>query len=172
MPSVPPRRSLLAFLAVALLTVGCDHAAKHAARAALDARPPLSLAGDVVRFQLAHNTGGFLSFGERLPEGWRHAFFLLAAPLGVALLAAGAFPSAARHRTTLAGLALLCGGGFANWLDRVLSGGTVTDFVSLGVGPLRTGIFNVADVAILAGALLLLFPTARGRATAEAPREP
>jgi signal peptidase II len=171
MPNVSPQRTRLAFLALASLIVGCDHAVKHAARAALDARPPLSLAGDVVRFQLAHNTGGFLSLGERLPDGWREAFFLLAAPLGVALLAAGAFRSAARRRATLAGLALLCGGGFANWLDRLLSGGTVTDFVSLGVGPLRTGIFNVADVAILAGALLLLVPTARESAAAEALRE-
>ncbi|HEY8123705.1 MAG TPA: signal peptidase II, partial [Myxococcota bacterium] len=42
--------------------------------------------------------------------------------------------------------------------DRVLNAGAVTDFVSLGVGPLRTGIFNLADVAIMAGAALLLLP--------------
>jgi lipoprotein signal peptidase len=34
----------------------------------------------------------------------------------------------------------------------------VTDFVSLGIGPVRTGIFNVADVAIVAKVLLLLLP--------------
>jgi signal peptidase II len=41
-----------------------------------------------------------------------------------------------------------------------LNDGLVTDFVSLGVGPLRTGIFNVADVCIVAGALLfVLWPS-------------
>ncbi|MEN8162170.1 MAG: signal peptidase II [Myxococcota bacterium] len=53
-------------------------------------------------------------------------------------------------------LGLVAGGGFANWLDRVLGDGSVTDFVSLGVGALRTGIFNLADVAIVLGVLLLL----------------
>jgi signal peptidase II len=64
-------------------------------------------------------------------------------------------------------LALLCGGGLANWLDRLLNGGAVTDFVSFGVGWLRTGIFNVADVAIMAGAALLLLPIAREEASRE-----
>ncbi len=40
--------------------------------------------------------------------------------------------------------ALIAGGEVANWLDRLVHGGTVIDFVSLGIGPIRTGIFNVA----------------------------
>lgn len=165
------RVALLLFLAVALLTAGCDHAVKHAARAALADGSTHAFAGEVVRFQLVHNRGGFLSLGARLPDALRHAFFLFAAPFGVALLAASAFHSAARSRAALAGLALLCGGGLANWLDRVLNAGAVTDFVSLGVGALRTGIFNVADVAILAGAALLLLPSASDTPASEAPRE-
>lgn len=124
-----------------------------------------------MRFQLVHNTGGFLSLGARLPDALRDGFFLFAAPLAVALLAASAFRSAAQSRAALAGLALLCGGGFANWLDRVLNAGAVTDFVSLGFGALRTGIFNVADVAILAGAALLLLPGSSPQPTA-APAPP
>jgi signal peptidase II len=42
-------------------------------------------------------------------------------------------------------------------LDRIVHG-TVVDFVSVGVGSLRTGIFNVADVAILAGLFMLISP--------------
>jgi signal peptidase II len=152
------RVASLAFLAIALLTVGCDHATKHAAREVLGSGAMHGFASGVVRFQLAYNDGGFLSLGARLEPALRDAFFLVAAPLGIVLLALGAFRSAARSRAALAGLALLCGGGFANWLDRLLHAGAVTDFVSLGVGALRTGIFNAADVAILAGAALLLTP--------------
>jgi signal peptidase II len=167
------RAALLSFLAVALLTAGCDHAVKHAARVALAGGETHQLAGEIVRFQLVHNNGGFLSLGARLPDVARDVFFLIAAPLGVALLAASAFRGAARSRAALAGLALLCGGGLANWLDRLLNAGAVTDFVSLGVGALRTGIFNLADVAIMAGAALLLLPIRSERASApqEAPRE-
>ncbi len=152
------RLALLAFLAVALFTAGCDHAVKHAAREMLGDGGVHAFVSGVVRFQLAYNNGGFLTLGARLTPALRELFFLFAAPLGVALLAATAFRSAARSRAALAGLALLCGGGLANWLDRVLHAGFVTDFVSLGIGALRTGIFNVADVAILAGAALLLAP--------------
>jgi signal peptidase II len=42
-------------------------------------------------------------------------------------------------------------------LDRARNGGHVVDFLNVGVGPLRTGVFNVADVAIVAGALGLLW---------------
>ena len=40
-----------------------------------------------------------------------------------------------------------------------MNGGAVTDFVSLGFGPLRTGIFNVADVAVIAGVCLVVLST-------------
>ena len=56
-------------------------------------------------------------------------------------------------------LALVAGGGIGNWLDRVLHDGTVTDFVSVGLGGLRTGIFNLADLAVVAGVCVLLLTT-------------
>jgi signal peptidase II len=51
----------------------------------------------------------------------------------------------------------LAGGGLGNLIDRITNEGRVVDFVSLGLGPVRTGFFNVADVAVLAGAMLLLY---------------
>jgi signal peptidase II len=41
--------------------------------------------------------------------------------------------------------------------------GSVVDFMNVGVGSFRTGIFNVADVAILAGIGLLLAERYRAR---------
>jgi signal peptidase II len=35
-------------------------------------------------------------------------------------------------------------------------GGRVVDFLNVGLGPVRTGIFNVADMAIMAGVILLI----------------
>ena len=50
-------------------------------------------------------------------------------------------------------------GGIGNLIDRVFHGGLVIDFLNMGIGPVRTGIFNVADMAIMAGfALLILQP--------------
>jgi signal peptidase II len=55
------------------------------------------------------------------------------------------------------GLCLLTGGGLGNLIDRISNNGAVTDFLRLGIGPLRTGIFNLADVAIVSGVLMLLW---------------
>jgi signal peptidase II len=52
-------------------------------------------------------------------------------------------------------LSLLAGGGIGNLIDRIANDGAVTDFVRIGIGPLRTGIFNLADVAIVVGVLVL-----------------
>jgi signal peptidase II len=57
----------------------------------------------------------------------------------------------------------------SNLVDRLLYGGRVTDFLNVGIGSLRTGIFNLADMAILAGALLLVLKT---RASASTPAPP
>jgi signal peptidase II len=46
---------------------------------------------------------------------------------------------------------LILSGGLGNLFDRVSQQGLVTDFLNLGIGPLRTGIFNVADMAITGG---------------------
>ena len=40
-------------------------------------------------------------------------------------------------------------------IDRLVHDGSVIDFLNLGLGPLRTGIFNIADVAITGGVVLL-----------------
>ena len=58
-----------------------------------------------------------------------------------------------RHwqRLALLGAALVVAGGTSNLMDRI-SYGMVIDFMNVGIGPVRTGIFNVADMAILLGA--------------------
>ena len=157
-------RAALVFLGVALLTGGCDHAVKQAARSVLGDGATHSLAGDLVRFELTHNSGGFLSFGAQLAPAVRETLFVVLAPMLIAALLASTLRASLRSRAALAGLALVTGGGLANWLDRLVNAGAVTDFVSLGFGPLRTGIFNLADVALMAGAALLIFAPLRAPA--------
>ena len=84
--------------------------------------------------------------------------------IGTALVLLGTVVMAVRLRWSgppLVGLALVFAGGASNLLDRVAHG-TVIDFMNVGVGPLRTGIFNVADVAIMMGVVLLVLTRSRG----------
>ena len=62
------------------------------------------------------------------------------------------------------GLVLFLAGGASNWVDRALRG-SVVDFMNVGVGWLRTGIFNFADVAIMLGVALFAFSELTARRT-------
>jgi signal peptidase II len=155
------RSQALIFFALLLVPVGCDHVAKQIAQSALVGSPGVSLAADTVRFELASNPGAFLSLGAGLPAGLRQLIFLGLVPLLLAAICAVALRSGVSSGRSLGGLALVAGGGLANWLDRLQHGGAVTDFVSFGVGPYRTGVFNLADLSIVAGVALLLLASLR-----------
>ena len=71
--------------------------------------------------------------------------------------------------TALFSAALIVSGGASNLIDRVITG-SVIDFLNVGIGPLRTGIFNAADVGIMVGAGLMgyaVYREPRGRAGCE-----
>ena len=149
------KRRVLAFVVLVSLTIGCDHATKAAATALLEPDSVVSVVGGAVRLELAHNPGAMLSLGADLPVGLRSLVLLVLVPLGILAAVLLTFRSGSFRTLPLFAAALLAGGGLSNWLDRVVHDGIVIDFVSLGIGPVRTGIFNVADVAVVAGALLL-----------------
>jgi signal peptidase II len=155
---VTTRVRQLLLLAAALVTIGCDRVTKHVATTMLAGEPDRSFWADTVRLGYAENAGGFLSLGADWPALARTVVFTV---LTGALLVAAAYVG--RRRTdsaTLLGLTLFVAGGASNWLDRVAHG-RVVDFLNIGIGALRTGVFNVADVAIMIGAGLLLFAELR-----------
>jgi len=153
--------------AVILLTmlgcVGCDQVTKLIARDHLPLRETVSLFHDTVRLEHAENPGAFLSLGDTLSSSARRVLFTL----GGALLVAGtAFWALASRRISpfqIVGAALIASGGLANLIDRVTRDGNVTDFLNVGVGPIRTGIFNVADMALMAGVAMLVVGSAARR---------
>ena len=151
------KRHLWMFSFVLLACVGCDHAVKHAAEQWLAGSDRVVLLGGLVQLELVANPGAFLSLGAELPETLRHGVLIGFVPLMLVCAGWLLFRSPSVSRAQALAFGLIGGGGLANWLDRVRGDGSVTDFVSLGLGPLRTGIFNVADVAIVAGLLLFLF---------------
>jgi signal peptidase II len=149
----------VALVAAALATIGCDRATKYVATALLAGEPDRSYLADTVRLGYAENTGGFLSLGADWPEAARTAVFTVAT--GFALLALVVLAIRDRFAgPSTVGAVLFVAGGASNWIDRVLHG-RVVDFLNLGIGPIRTGVFNVADVAIMAGAALVALSALR-----------
>ncbi len=164
-------RRLLLILAI-VGTIACDRVTKRLAERHLPAAGTLSYAGDTLRVRYVENAGGFLGLGSRLPAHVR--FVLLVVPTGVVLFWC-AFMLLGRHSVRLSDAvawALVFAGGASNLADRIWRGGLVVDFLNVGMGPLRTGIFNVADVAITAGVLLLVARRGLGRPAEPTPPSP
>jgi signal peptidase II len=157
--------------AVALLCVGCDQASKRVAADVLKGAETLSFMGDVLRLTYAENRGAFLGLGGGWPEPVRWLAFTGAALLVVAASIGWIVARArqrAHHNLAVWAMVLVAAGGAGNLVDRIVRDGRVIDFMNLGLGPVRTGIFNVADVQIMVGLGLLLF----ARRELSAPRTP
>ena len=149
---------------ILLSCAGCDQATKAIAKEYLPRNEIMSFMGDTVRLQYIENKGGFLSMGDSLPKKTRGLIFTVAAGAIVILMLCYLLVASSLTPTITIALSLICGGGFGNLIDRILYGGHVIDFLNIGIGGLRSGIFNVADVALMAGAfLILLSSTQRGR---------
>jgi signal peptidase II len=136
-------------------TIGCDHVTKQIASNSLAGQPMQSFFFDTVRLRYLENTGAFLSLGSRLPDGARTAVFTVGTGILLLAIAVAAFRYSTRGLAAL-GLALFVSGGVSNWIDRALNG-RVVDFLNVGIGPVRTGVFNVADMAIMFGAALFMY---------------
>ncbi len=140
-------------------TAACDRATKHFAITSLAGAADQSFLADTVRLTYHENPGAFLGLGAQWGPGARTAVFQIGN--GLFLLAAAVLILMGGFcRLGQAGLLLLLAGGVSNLVDRVALG-RVIDFLNVGIGPLRTGIFNIADVAILAGVALLIVAGSR-----------
>lgn len=139
------------------ITIGCDQTTKILARDFLPVTGPLSYLNDSVRLEIAHNPGAFLSLGAELSGPAR--FWIFNVAVGLLLLGVGwaLWRQVSNRLRPTVGLTLILGGGIGNLMDRFLFG-SVTDFLILGWGPVRTGIINVADMAIVLGVMLLAWP--------------
>lgn len=150
------RRSRLVWLIViCLVVIGVDQATKIYAVNYLKGQPPQIFFGDLFRIEYAENHGAFLSLLANAPPEVR--FWTLTVLNGLVLV--GLILSLVGLKAMSFGaflpLALVVAGGVGNLIDRVQFR-YVIDFLNLGVGGLRTGIFNVADMAISLGFVLIL----------------
>jgi len=138
-------------LVIALFLTDC--ATKRAVEHRLTVGQSRPVVGEVVRFTLSYNTNAVMG----LPLGGGSSRVVLSALTIAALVVLGllyhrAQPSA---RLQVVGIALVAGGAIGNLLDRIRSSAGVVDFIDVGVANVRFWTFNVADMGITAGAVLL-----------------
>ncbi len=149
----------VSLVAATAALVGLDLWTKALAESRLAGRGTIPLLGDFAVLVYADNRGAFLSLGAGLPEPMRRliliAMPIVAIPLVVwALLSRGIGGTKAEDAPARVGAVeyvaavLVAAGGAGNLYDRIFRG-EVRDFLNFGIGRLRTGIMNVADLYIL-----------------------
>lgn len=147
--------------------LGCDQATKSMATRSLKGAPPISYLWDTVRLEYALNPGGFLSLGENLSPKVRQTLFIGLNACFLAVLALILILRWNLRLTVYVPLVCIFTGGIGNLIDRILNQGLVTDFLVVGIGSLRSGVFNVADMGVTFGAIaVLLLPHADKKGSA------
>ncbi len=150
------RRALL-ITGILLACFAADQASKVVARSCLEGAGVYSYLGDTFRLCFAENRGAFLSLGAGLTEQGRNLIFIGGVGAILLILLVYTLVSRSLSRFATVALSLILAGGLSNLYDRVFNHGAVIDFLNLGLGALlRTGIFNVADMFITAGVIMML----------------
>ena len=157
-----PRLALL--IVVALTCISCDQVTTSIAKTELKGQPAQSYLGDSVRLTYAENPGAFLCLGATLPESVRPWLLSGFSALLIVGMSFAVLRGSAMSRSHVLSMALIAAGGAGNLIDR-LAYGSVRDFLNVGIGPLRTGIFNGADVAISVGVVMLGLTQFKNRGT-------
>ncbi len=146
----------VALAALLTLLVGCDHATKLAAKSELQGHHPRELLHGVLDLHYVENTDVAFNLLRWIPEEVRRpALFVTGAIalLGLALLLLRHPP---KRPVVRAALLLVTAGAIGNYLDRVARG-YVVDFVHIHHWP----VFNVADIYVTAGAIILALSAVR-----------
>lgn len=148
---------MLVIFWVNIVSVGCDQSSKQLASEYLARNQMHSYFYDVIRVGYTENIGAFLGLGNNLSAELR--FWVFSAGVGAVLLAFLCYMlfNSKLNLTYLTGLSLVFSGGISNFYDRIVNDGAVIDFLNIGLGSLRTGVFNLADMSIMLGAGIVIF---------------
>lgn len=151
------RIKIIIFVLTAIVSIGCDRVTKDLAKQHLKFEEPKSYFHNIFRLEYAENTGAALSLGDNLPQPYNFILLSLVPLLVMIGLIIYTFYSIRQlNKLRLFALSLIIAGGIGNIIDRILYDRHVTDFMNMGFGDIRTGIFNVADMCVTAGVICLL----------------
>ena len=148
---------------IVLLSISIDQISKIWVRNNFESYNETSIIGDIFTLIKVENTGAFLGMGSELSEIPR-VFLLIILPVVVLIsITIYTYTDKTLDKISIIGFSLIIGGGVANIFDRIVYG-SVTDFLYINLGGIfKTGIFNIADLSVTTGMILILISSFKRR---------
>ena len=150
------RKRNLFITTIVFLSIILDQISKIWVRNNFESYIENSIIGDVFTLINVENTGAFLGMGSELSEIPRVLLLIVLPIIVLVSITIYTYIDKSLDKISIIGFSLIIGGGIANIFDRIVYG-SVTDFLYLNFGGVfKTGIFNIADLSVTTGMILIL----------------
>lgn len=147
----------LTIVLIIVLNIALDQISKILVRSTIAYREVIEIIGDNFILTNVENTGAFLGMGSELSSTMKTIFLLVLPVVVLGYVVYYIFKNKSLDQLSLIAFCCIAGGGIANVFDRILYG-SVTDFLFIDLGGVfRTGIFNIADLSVTTGMLILIY---------------
>ena len=156
------KRNLLITI-IDLLSIASDQISKIWVRNNFESYTETSIIGDVFTLIKVENSGAFLGMGSELSETFRILLLIVLPIIVLVSITVYTYIEKTLDKNSIIGFSLIIGGGIANIFDRIVYG-SVTDFLYLNFGGIfKTGIFNIADLSVTTGMILILISSFKNK---------
>jgi len=152
----------LIIVSIVLLNIGCDQISKEAVRNNVTPNEYIEVVSNNLILTNVENTGAMLGFGQDLPPILKIVLLQVIPVIVLLILLYRILRKRDLDKFMVIAFAFVIGGGIGNLIDRIAHG-SVTDFFLIELGFFKTGIFNMADVSVTLGVLLILFLSFRNK---------
>ncbi|NNL81922.1 MAG: signal peptidase II [Winogradskyella sp.] len=147
----------LIIVSVIVLNIALDQISKIIVRSTIAYREVIEIIGDKFILTNVENTGAFLGMGSELSTTMKTIFLLILPVVVLGYVVYYIIKTKSLNKLSLIAFCCIVGGGIANVFDRIVYG-SVTDFLFIDLGGVfRTGIFNIADLSVTTGMLILIY---------------
>ncbi len=152
----------IAIIILVLINVGCDQWSKDLVRKNVEYDEHIQLIGQNFILTKIENNGAMLGWGQNLPHLMKIIILQIFPVVLLVILLMRILLKKNLNRWLVFAFACVIGGGIGNLFDRIAHG-EVTDFFHIEIDFFKTGIFNMADVSVTMGVLMILFLSLRDR---------
>lgn len=154
----------LIILTILSSTISCDQISKNIVRQRMNYNEQIGFINNYLTITKIENTGAFLSVGNSLPQPLKLILLTIIPLIVLGLVLTYLLTSKSLSNITILGICFVVGGGVGNIYDRLMYG-SVTDFLHIDFILFQTGIFNMADVSIMVGMVMIIIESYLGRLT-------